>query len=485
MDELHIGPVIGGLTHNRVHLWGRATSPGVLHAWLGRKPDLSDARLAGTSFPLSPEAGYAGVAVAGELTPNTHYHYALTLSDSHPRPTQEDYPSFTTFPLPGMRVPFSFVFGSCFLPENQNGGKIFDAIEELRREEELSGERGRALRFCLMIGDQIYADAYGHNGIDKIACTLDEYRRVYAYTWNRPALRRLLARLPAYMTLDDHEVDDDWRWLDSQRRWATIPWWDMLIRWWRGRPPQERHLPLKRVQDALQAYWEHQGMHASGYIHPPQVDSAGQYELHGNDPGSLAYTFKYGGAAFFVLDTRSMRVRNRHERSMLGAGQWQALEKWLLEVKDTYPVKFLVTSCALLYRMWIDFPQDRWAGYQGERDRLLNFLASNGIENVYLLAGDLHQAHAIRAELDGPDHRPLPLWEFCSTPFEQDSSLVTRLSYISSPFDPVKKMERSFIFDQHNFGVVRVEFDQAGAPQVRFELRDTNGEIVAEAGEGI
>jgi len=485
MNDLLLGPVIGGLTHNRVHLWGKAKAPGALHAWLGRKPDLSDARPLGSSLPLSPETGFAGVVVIGDLTPNTRYHYALTLQDSRPAPSSEDFAFFTTFPLPGMRVPFSFVFGSCFLPENQYGGKIFTSIDRLRQAEEASGERGRALRFGLMIGDQIYADAYGQNGIDKIACTLDEYRRVYAYNWTRPPLRRLFERLPIYMTLDDHEVDDDWRWLDSQRRWATIPWWDMLIRWRQGRPPQERHLPLKRVQDALQAYWEHQGMHASGYIHPPQVNAAGQYELHPRDPGSLAYTFKYGGAAFFVLDTRSMRVRNRDERSMLGAGQWQALEQWLLEVKDTYPVKFLVSSASLLFRFWLDFPQDRWSGYPAERDRLLNFLAANEIENVYLLAGDLHHAHAIRAELYGPDERSLPLWEFCSTPFEQSSSALARYTYLSQPFGPLKNLERRFLFQEHNFGVVRVEYDPAGAPRVRFELRNRNGDILGEAGEGI
>ncbi len=64
------------------------------------------------------------------------------------------------------------------------------------------------------------------------------------------------------------------------------------------------------------------------------------------------------------------------------------LEEWLRRVKDTYPVKFIVTSCALLYRMILDIPRDRWSGFPREQDRLLRFLGENGIENVYLLAGD-------------------------------------------------------------------------------------------------
>ena len=108
------------------------------------------------------------------------------------------------------------------------------------------------------------------------------------------------------------------------------------------------------------------------------------------------------------------------------------LETWLLSVKDAYPVKFLVTSCALLYSMWLDIPADRWSGFPRERERLLHLLAANGIENVYLLAGDLHAAHAVRAELYGPQERRITLWEFCSTPFEQKSDQYHALPVLAA-----------------------------------------------------
>ena len=83
-------------------------------------------------------------------------------------------------------------------------------------------------------------------------------------------------------------------------------------------------------------------MHAPAMHTPPPLDLAGQYVLDAGQPGSLAYTFNFGAAAFFVLDTRTMRVRNRQERILLGDDQWQALENWLLLVKHAYPLKFLV-----------------------------------------------------------------------------------------------------------------------------------------------
>ena len=177
------------LFRSSAYLWGRADGPGVLHAWLGRNPDLSDAQLAGTSLTLTPDTGYAGVAVTTGLQPDSRYYYALTLSASPPSPPNEGFSSFTTTPSPGERLSFSFAFGSCFRPENADGGRIFNTIEEQRKADDL--------RFILLLGDQIYADAYQNNGIGKIACTLEEYRQVYAYTWSRPPLQRLLANLPA------------------------------------------------------------------------------------------------------------------------------------------------------------------------------------------------------------------------------------------------------------------------------------------------
>jgi alkaline phosphatase D len=486
MEDLLLGPLIGGLKHNQAYLWGRISpeaaarraAPAVLHAWLGQQPDLSDAYLAGRSLPLAAEAGFAGVAVVAGLAPSQRYYYALTLDESPPKPTVDEFPFFVTAPPPGQAEPFSFAFGSCFRPSGPESGQAFAALDRQRQ----AASGAQALRFALFIGDQIYADAYQYNGLGRVACSLEDYRAAYAYSWSIPALRRLLCNLPVFMTLDDHEVDDDWRWTDAGRQWADLPLWDKISRWLEGRPPQERNLPAQRVRDALQAYWEHQGMHAPPFELPPQVNPAGQYTLYPQDPGSLAYSYTFGATAFFVLDTRSMRVRGPGQRSMLGEGQWNALLAWLGAVKDAYPVKFIVSSCSLLYRMWADIPQDRWSGYPRERDRLLHHLAANGIQGVYLLAGDLHSAHAVYAELYGPQGRPIPLWEFCSTPFEQKSSLLTRLTFDPRRFGPLKRLERKFIVNHNNYGVVRVGYSPRGRAVVKFEVYGEHGELLAEAG---
>jgi alkaline phosphatase D len=474
MPELLLGPIVGGLSSTQANLWGRATGPGQLHAWLGRRPDLSDARLEGQSLPLGAEDGFAGVAPLSNLRPDTHYHYALTLDHTPPNPAQAPYPEFTTFPPDSSPRSFNFAFGSCFRPSSDNGGQIFKALETRRRQDHL--------RFVLMVGDQIYADAIGHNGIGKVACSLEEYRSVYTYTWSRPAFRRLLPNLPAFMIMDDHEVDDDWHWVDDARQWAHLPLWDRAERWLKRRPYEERSISRVRVQNALQAYWEHQGMHAPALIQPPMLNQAGQYSLSPDDRGSLAYTFNYGAAAFFVLDTRTQRIRGMREYAMLGPAQWEALEKWLLAVKDTHPVKFLVTSSALLFFMFSDFPADRWPGFPKERLRLLNFLAEHEIQGVHLITGDLHACHAVYAELASPAGKTIPLWEFCSSAFEQQPNWLAPLAYLRLRGKPVVRQEKKFCIAQLNFGVVRVNLDDPAHPSVKLEVYGEQNEKLAEAG---
>ncbi len=432
MSKLILGPIIGGLTDSQAYIWGRADSPATLYAWVGQKPDLSDlTQPTGHSLPLNSQNGFAGIIPIRDLQPESDYYYTVTLEPSLNDPQLFPYPKFSTFPPDGEPRSFSFVFGSCFLPADEHGGAIFDRINGQRALR--ANDPTKALRFMLLTGDQIYADAYGRNGLHGSALSLEEYRQVYAYTWSRPPFRKLLQKIPAYMTLDDHEVDDDWTWVNIDRSQAAIPIWDSLIRWRHGRPKTEREITPKRIKDALQAYWEHQGMHARGYFSSLALDDDYRYTLAPEDQGSLAYSFSYGAAAFFVLDTRTMRVKTKGgPKKMLGDGQWQVLLDWLDKVRDTYPLKFIVTSCAMLYQLRFDIPKDRWTGFEEERRQFIEALSQRDLRDVYLLAGDLHSAHAIRVEIPGKSG-PIPLWEFCATPFEQEPNRIARHRWLRKP----------------------------------------------------
>jgi len=451
-----LGPIVGGLSHDHANIWARANAPSILHVWLATNADLSDAQLVG-QVELPAGDGCAGILPIDQLEPETKYYYAASLGEI--RPAQQEFHSFATFPQPRILRSFAFAFGSCYLPPNEHGGQTMD---ELRRHIEPDN-----LRFGLFLGDQIYADGADRNGIHRIAVTLEEYRALYEYAWCRPAIRGLLPSLPLFMTLDDHEVDDDWHWRDLERRWAAIPAHNQVFRWLKGLPPEQRHLSPERVRAALKAYYEHQAMHAPGMPLPLETNALGEFQFHRHDAGSLAYRFYFGGAAFFVLDTRTMRVKGR-KKSLLSEGQWAILQEWLKQVNEQYPVKFLVSSGTILHPFWLDITRDRWNGFPVERERLLEFLAVNEIEGVHIITGDLHTAYAISAELKCPNGRRFPIWEFCSSPFEQSASPST-ITYHPLFSKWIGSQKRLFWQTGQNFGVVHVDFDSS-TPHVSFNL---------------
>ena len=40
--------------------------------------------------------------------------------------------------------------------------------------------------------------------------TLDAYNERYREAFSQPYIRELMSRIPTYMTLDDHEIEDAW-----------------------------------------------------------------------------------------------------------------------------------------------------------------------------------------------------------------------------------------------------------------------------------
>lgn len=464
MSQMLLGPLIGGLTDTRANLWARADGPVNLHAWISPHPNFASPTLAAPPVSLNDQP-FAGLVALSGLQPDTTYTYALTLNDTPP--TQPDG-TFTTLPAPGVRRDFAFAFGSCFRNITPTSGQTFRALNAQRARDNL--------RFLLQIGDQIYAEQGNCNGLGRAAISIQDYRAVYLHNWSNPHYRALLRSLPVYMTLDDHEVDNDWSWDSTARRWGHMPPYQTFLRWLKRRPKDELMLTIHRVRDAMQAYWEHQGMHASGYIQLPRMDAAGRFVFQEDHEGTFAYTFQAGAAAFFVLDTRTMRVDGPEGRFMLGEAQWQALEQWLLDMRDA-AVKFVVTSSTLLYDMWVDYSRDRWGGYARERNRLLYFLAANGIENVYFLAGDIHSAHAVHADLYGPNGRDLRIWEFCSSPFEQQTNPAT-WTYIPVVSGAIKRQKMHWVLPQYNYGVVRVTYNASEQAHVRFEVYGENGDLL-------
>jgi phosphodiesterase/alkaline phosphatase D-like protein len=129
-----------------------------------------------------------------------------------------------------------------------------------------------------------------------------------------------------------------------------------------------------------------------------------------------------------------------------------------------------VTATSILSHVYLDPTNDRWSGFKIERDRLLRFIAAEGIKGVYFLTGDLHTAHAISAQAVDKDGPPVPVWEFCASPFEQKP--FWRALFFDRPArsPALQKQERHFVVPHINYGLVEVEFSASTRPVVHFQV---------------
>ncbi|MBV9454314.1 MAG: alkaline phosphatase D family protein [Rubrobacter sp.] len=183
------------------------------------------------------------------------------------------------------------VFGSCHTPTTERSLERWQALAQ-----------SRDYDLMLLMGDQIYE--HGLEG-DKEEAWFKEYVKRYHQYWTYKPIREVLRRTPTYMTLDDHEIIDDWG--------SPSPS-DGIIQTMNAVAPAVR----RRVNGAIRAY------HAFQHAHNPG----------GTNPSSpIYYSFHRVPAAFFVADSRTVRgteVRNDPTESfaILGKEQFAAMEEW-------------------------------------------------------------------------------------------------------------------------------------------------------------
>ena len=106
----------------------------------------------------------------------------------------------------------SFIFGSCRYQGFRTRIKSDEIFGPLLREAEGEGRSGlnRHVQFVLMAGDQIYTDKLTPNIPIGRADTPQEFQQRYIEAFSTGNMRRLLSRVPTYMMLDDHEIENNW-----------------------------------------------------------------------------------------------------------------------------------------------------------------------------------------------------------------------------------------------------------------------------------
>ena len=351
------------------------------------------------------------------LAPDTRYGYLLHFRDGervllgHNR-----LRGFRTPPAYDARRPFQFALFSCHMPYRKSG--LFGKRTEVRNLEmwDYLGAtlRRHAGQIDLVIagGDQCYTDGVptldiwrflnrrmrreGESLLPDEASMLTWYRDVYCGYWGFASVQEVFDSFPTYMVWDDHEIGDGWGSHDLGENGEGDGVAKMLPALEeKGLTRAEgRELAERMFRAARRAYEEYEHSH-----NPPTED------------GALDYSFRRGGAAYYVLDGRGRRDIGRASFRILGREQFDRFAAWAegLDAEET-AFLFVVSAVPVLHtraglvnadERWVidqaglgDDLRDSWEHelHDEERAALLDVLfgaAARGIR-VCVLSGDVH-----------------------------------------------------------------------------------------------
>ncbi|HEY5852545.1 MAG TPA: alkaline phosphatase D family protein [Aldersonia sp.] len=305
-----------------------------------------------------------------------------------------------TAPAPGQPTPrMRFAFASC---QSWSSG-YYTAYEHLSTED---------LDLVVHLGDYIYERGWRQGregmsmGVDAgEAVDLRGYRLRYAQYKAEQPLRDAHAAFPWILTMDDHEVDNNWA-ADSPGLGVDIYRIPALFR--------------RRRAAAFQAIYEHQPLRIA------QLPAGADMHLHRR--------YLFGDLMeLSMLDTRQYRTppacgggvtgdcpaRLEGDRTMLGGRQ----RDWLLDGFTASPARWQVLGNQVAMGQLDNDPDpevvvssDAWDGYVDERNTVLGTAAGRGVRNLVVITGDRHQNIAADLRRDYADpESPVVASEFVGT----------------------------------------------------------------------
>jgi alkaline phosphatase D len=363
-----VGPIVGYTTdrQTRLFLRGHAQKEG---SNMRRCFGVVRWRVAGVKKWSAPQFNnlshnfvMTGVLVIDALKADTEYEYQcgwffadaeLERIESLPEDQLEwQIPSsaFKTSVAVDSR-PRSYAVGSCRYMLRLFGGTIFDDRgDKVFRSINQQIDAGRDVDALLMIGDQIYADDLNAVAPDtRVDQFLDRYRTVFS----QEHVRRLMSRVPTYMILDDHEIEDNWPAKATEQDRVTL------------------------YPKAIHAYQIYQCSHSPLFT----ADD-------GRIDGTLThfwYRFSDGCADWFVMDVRT--ERQLPQRRMINDSQMKALLDWLNDGSGR--IKFVVTSVPFIPDTSND-SSDKWNAFPDQRAQILEHIRAHAIQKVIFVSGDVH-----------------------------------------------------------------------------------------------
>ncbi len=301
---------------------------------------------------------------ASGLQPNTIYYYEFkALGNFSPRGRTKTAPLEVT-----ATDSLRFAVVSC---ANLEAG-FFNAYEVISQRNDVEA--------ILMLGDYIYEyeeGGYAPNAnVDRVfdptheILTLDDYRLRYSVYHMDQSLQKLHQNFPWICVWDDHESANDSYEFGAENHNAGEGQW------------------ANRKAAAQTAFFE--------WL-PIRPKAPSNFEIFRK--------FNYGNLLdLFMVDTRlhgrdEQGVnQNDPNRTMLGDDQYDWLENELQASAAQWKVLGNQVMFAPVEIFGTPINADAWDGYPAERQKLMDFIVINNIENFTVLTGDIHTSWALNVE---------------------------------------------------------------------------------------
>jgi alkaline phosphatase D len=323
---------------------------------VSRTEDMNSVVASGTMVRVTPEAPYYKVKASG-LQSNKEYFYQFTFK-------KERSPIGKTKTI-GPTDQLNIGVVSC---SNFEAG-YFNAYESLAKQD---------VDVVLHLGDYIYEygpGTYGDSTLQrkhipaKEILTLDDYRQRYAQYRRDKSLQRVHQNHPFINIWDDHEI--------SNNAYKT---------------------GAQNHQDNEGAYAQRAAAAKQAYAEWMPIDMGLE------DP--LYRSFSFGDFASLImldgrLQGRTEPVKNgasTSNQSMLGREQLQWMKNQLSASKAKWKIlgnQVIFSQMDLSRVSQRTHNMDAWDGYAEERNDIINYLATNDIQDVLIVSGDTHMSWGI------------------------------------------------------------------------------------------
>lgn len=323
------------------------------------------------------------------LLPSSLLEGTARLIDSH----YTDIPHRVFESLSPESSSLTFAAGCCRYPgfsfDKERSDVAFKLLGDLLDE---TGEViSLAPAFCLMTGDQIYADATA--GIVDPLSPVERYHERYVKAFSSPNFRTLLSRLPVYMCPDDHEFGENWP--DGLRDW---PGGEVGLSRRLTNPPDEiehgaqsaskYERPVRGSLLSRQYMTALNGLSAFQLLNSPANGEIGDYE------------FEHGFLRVYVMDTRTRReTRGRTVTNIISPRQMESLVQWVEDGAAEGKAGFfnVVVSGAVILPGYTKNPDpadpgrpDGFDGFPEAQREILEALCRMLPGRFMLLSGDYH-----------------------------------------------------------------------------------------------